>query len=404
MDPNAAIPLILITLGAIIVPGLARYVSIPVAVMEIAYGLLIGNTVLGIVPDTNDPFIGFLSVVGFAFFLFLAGLEIDFRGVEDRGAKDAIIPIAVSTLAFVLSIGVSIQQGWGMWVGLATGATSVPLLLAVVRELRLSTSTLGATMITFAAVGEALTIVFLSLVEIQQHAHNLGEALVGIGRLLGLVIVMVVVVQLLRTLLWWYPHLFTRLVAHEDPSEVGVRVGFGLMFSFVGLSMLAHVEPFLGAFIAGAILSFVIREKGALEHKLSSMGYGFFIPVFFINVGIQLTLTPELILDNGVWILSLIALMLLAKLIPGSLLLLRGLSIKEVAATAGLLAAPLTLVIAIMDIGHRVGAVDDTTAAVVITAGIIASLLFPSFARKLLKDAVPAEAESSSHAHNHGHA
>ncbi|MFT5679115.1 MAG: Kef-type K+ transport system membrane component KefB [Myxococcota bacterium] len=397
MDPNAAIPLILITLGAIIVPGVARQVAIPVAVMEIAFGLLIGNTGLGIVPDVNDPFISFLSVVGFAFFLFLAGLEIDFRGVEGRGLKGGIMPVAVSTLAFVMSMGVSIHQGWGMWVGLATGATSVPLLLAVVRELRLSSTSLGTTMITFAAVGEALTIVFLSLVEIQQHAHNLGDIAVGIGRLLGLVVVMVVVVQLLRALLWWYPHLFTRLVAHDDPSEVGVRVGFGLMFSFVGLSMLAHVEPFLGAFIAGAILSFVIREKGALEHKLSSMGYGFFIPVFFINVGIQLTLTADLVLTNIGWIFSLIALMLLAKLIPGSLLLLRGLSIKEVAATAGLLAAPLTLVIAIMDIGHRFGAVDDTTRAVVITAGIIASLLFPSFARKLLKDTVPDE--PAEHAH-----
>ena len=397
MDPNAAIPLILITLGAIIVPGVARQVAIPVAVMEIAFGLLIGNTGLGIVPDVNDPFIHFLSVVGFAFFLFLAGLEIDFRGVEGRGAKDALIPIAVSTLAFVMSIGVSVHQGWGMWVGLATGATSVPLLLAVVRELRLSSTSLGATMITFAAVGEALTIIFLSLVEIQQHAHDFGEAAVGVARLLGLVVMMVVVAQLLRTLLWWYPHLFARLVAHDDPSEVGVRVGFGLMFSFVGLSMLAHVEPFLGAFIAGAILSFVIREKGALEHKLSSMGYGFFIPVFFINVGIQLTLTADLITNNIVWIVSLIALMLLAKLIPGTLLLLRGLRIKEVAATAGLLAAPLTLVIAIMDIGHRLGAVDDTTRAVVITAGIVASLLFPSFARKLLKDATPDD--TAEHAH-----
>ena len=89
--------------------------------------------------------------------------------------------------------------------------------------------------------------------------------------------------------------------------------------------------------------------------------------------------------------------MLLAKLLPGGLLLLRGLTLKEVSATAGLLAAPLTLVIAIMDIGHRVGAVDDTTKAVVITAGIIASLLFPSFARKLLQDAVPDAPEEHAH-------
>ncbi|MEL6349206.1 MAG: cation:proton antiporter, partial [Myxococcota bacterium] len=387
MDENTALPLILITLGAILMPGLARTIAIPVAVVEILYGLLLGQSGLHIIEDVNNPFINFLSEVGFAFFLFLAGLEIDFRTLERRGLRELILPTFVASAAFAITITISMQMGWGLWVGLATGATSVPLLLAVVRELRLGSSELGATMITFAAVGEALTILFLSLVEITQEAQGVFDVVFGIILLLGLIAAMLLVVQLLKTLLWWYPKPFYQMVAHDDPSEVGVRVGFGLMFAFIGLSMLAHVEPFLGAFIAGAILAYIIREKGALEHKLSSMGYGFFIPVFFIHVGIRLNLTPQLIFEHATWIILIIGTMLIAKLLPGAVVWFRGMKPGPLLAMCGLLAAPLTLVIAIMDLGLRLHAVDETTNAVVITGGIIASLLFPSAARRLLKAA-----------------
>ena len=380
----------------------ARTIAIPVAVVEIVYGLVIGGSGLGLIADVDDPFITFLSEVGFAFFLFLAGLEIDFRGIERRGWDQVLWPVVVSLAAFGIAIGAAVQLGWGLWVGLAMGATSVPLLLAVVRELRLSSSPLGGLMITFAAVGEALTILLLTLVEIQQEAHSLNDILVGLGRLAGLVAAMVVVVQVLRTLLWWYPQPFYRMVADEDPSEVGVRVGFGLMFAFVGLSMLAHVEPFLGAFIAGAILAYIIREKGALEHKLSSMGYGFFIPVFFIHVGIRLEITPDLLGQHYLWILSIIGVMFAAKMLPSLVMLRQGMRLPTLLAMAGLLSAPLTLVIAIMDIGVRVHAVDSTTNAVVVTAGIIASLIFPSAARRLLRDVTPPEG-SSDGGRAHGH-
>ena len=385
MGEDAALPLILITVGAILMPGFARKLSIPVAIVEILYGLILGESVFGIIGNTHGTFISFLSEVGFAFFLFLAGLEINFERLEKQGIHALILPVVIATSAFGFTIGVSIWQEWGIWVGLATGATSVPLLLAIVTELRLGNTNLGKTMITLAAVGETLTILFLSVVEIHHHSENTTEIIQGFARLFGLVLAMLVVVYLLRTLLWWYPNYFKQLIAHDDPSEVGVRVGFGLMFAFIGLSNLAHVEPFLGAFIAGALLSFVIRDKGALEHKLSSMAYGFFVPVFFIHVGISLEITLELFAEHALWLISLVGLMFFAKMIPGLLLLFQRMRMSEVVATSSLLAAPLTLVIAIMDLGVRAGSVDNSTNAVVITAGILASLLFPIVAKTLLQ-------------------
>ncbi len=396
MQTGAEIALVLMTTGAIAMPAVARKIAIPVAITEILYGVAIGPSGFNVAGDPSDPFIVFLAELGFAFFLFLAGLEIDFRGFE-RKVGSWLLPALVSMAAFGLAVGACSFLGWGLWVGLALGATAVPLLLAVVRELKLNGTDLGRTMVSFAAMGELLTIGFLSLLEISEHSHSVGEVAAGLGRLGLLSLVFAVVVVLLRTLLWWYPKPFTRIVAHDDPSEFGVRVGFGLMFVFIGLAMMAKVEPFLGSFLAGALLSFVVREAEALEHKLASIAYGFFVPVFFIHVGLRLEVTLQLILDNIVQIGTIVLIMALAKQVPGLLLLRRGLSFRQATATSLLLAAPLTLVIAIMDLGSRAGAVDPETEVVVITAGILASLLFPSLARRMLRDEATPQAAAAGH-------
>ena len=395
-----ALTLVLMTLGAIAMPNFAKRIAIPVAVAEILYGFTIGASGLDLVGDPNDPFIQFLSDLGFAFFLFLAGLEIDFTDIENR-LHELFLPFVLSSLAFAFSMSITAWLHMGIWVGLATGATAVPLLLSVVREMRLGGTYLGTTMIAFAAMGELITIFLLSALEIHTLAHgDLGEMLFGFLLLGALVAVAVAGASLLRTLNWWRPSLFRKMVAHDDPSEFGIRVGFAMMFFFIGLSILAHVEPFLGAFVAGAILSFVIRDKGALEHKISSMAYGFFVPIFFIHVGMRLNITVELLTSNFTSILLIIGIMFSVKFIPGILLLLRGFTFAQLIATCSLLAAPLTLVIAIMELGVKNQTVDEETSVIVITAGILASLLYPSFARRLLKSEAPSE-ESMEAAHGH---
>lgn len=385
MNQSAALVLVAITLGAVAMPGVARRLSIPVAVAEIVYGLIIGRSGLQLGGEFSLSFIEFLGDLGFAFFMFLAGLELNLRAATQRGWSMPLLASVLASLSLVLGVLISEQLGWGIWMGLAMGATSVPLLLAVVREMRLSGTYLGSLMVLFAAVGETMSIVALSLVEVAHGAHSAADWVYGVLRLVSLTLIVLATGALFRTLLWWFPRPFARLVALDDPSEIGVRVGFGLMFGFVGISVLLGIEPFLGAFIAGAVLAFVLQDKGALEHKLTSMAYGFFVPVFFIDVGMRLDLSLTLVLDNGTTILSIAAFMLIVKFGPSLLLVLRGLRFVEVFATCCLLAAPLTLFIAIVDLGARVGALTEEFEGIAITAGITASLLYPSFARFLLK-------------------
>ena len=184
---GSALSLVLMTLGAIAMPPIAKRIAIPVAVAEIVYGFTIGGSGFDIAGDPNNPFILFLSDLGFAFFLFLAGLEIDFKGIEKR-LGELVLPFVTSSLAFVLSIGFSLVLGWGIWPGIAIGATSVPLLLAVVREMQLNTTSLGQTMIAFAAMGELITILVLSLVEVHTVSDgDISRMLFGLFLLSSLV-------------------------------------------------------------------------------------------------------------------------------------------------------------------------------------------------------------------------
>ena len=167
----------------------------------------------------------------------------------------------------------------------------------------------------------------------------------------ALVAAMALVLLVLRRAAWWYPERFERLFEADDPQELGTRASLALLFVFVGLSALLGVEAILGAFLAGALFTFVFRDRGVLEEQLSSFGYGFFIPVFFINVGIEFPL-DELgsadVLGNA---LALIGVAFLIKIVPSLLLIPFGFRLREALGAGVLLAGQLSVIIALADLG-----------------------------------------------------
>ncbi len=379
--------LLLVTLGACVLPALGRRLRVPVAILEILYGLAIGASGLGLVSDPDQPFLHTLAELGFAFFLLVAGLELDFDEIARAGRRSLAGALVLSVVAIVAALGLASALGWSLWIGLAAGATSVPLLMAVLRELGHLSSPTGRRLVTLAALGEVVTVAVIAGFELLagHDEPSLGAALRLSLPVLGVLLAGVA----LRTALWWYPAFFTRLVASEDPQELGVRVGLGVMFAFVGLAILGGIEPVLGAFLAGLTLAYVLRDKGALEHKLGSMAYGFFVPVFFVNVGTRLDLSLTQLLADLPFVLALLAVMLASKALSVLYLVSAGLRARHALAGGLLLASPLTLVIAIADLATRAEAITPAQEGSLVTAGMVASLLYPTLARVLLADRRP---------------
>jgi Kef-type K+ transport system membrane component KefB len=207
----------------------------------------------------------------------------------------------------------------------------------------------------------------------------------------ALFIAMAAVLGIMRRAAWWYPERFERLFAQDDPDEMGIRASLALLFVFVGLSLALGVEAILGAFLAGALFAYVFRNIEDLEARLSGFSYGFFIPVFFINVGIGFPL--EELGEPGVLTraLALIGIAIVIKVGPSLLLTLRGLTIKESVGSGVLLAGQLSVIIALAEFGVEIGVLDQGLEAGAILLVGVTAILSPIVFRWLAPPADPAD-------------
>ena len=144
--------------------------------------------------------------------------------------------------------------------------------------------------------------------------------------------------------------------------------------------------------MAGALFSFVFREKGILETKLSSIGFGFFVPLFFIWVGTEFDLSRRVerwrLLAR--WVCSS-CVSLAAKLLPCCCCCWRGFSLREALGAGLLLGAPLTLLVAISRIGLDVKVIDKTTASAVVLLAIATGVVLPWTFRLLMRRSATAD-------------
>jgi len=385
MELTEALSLVIFYLGAFIMPMVASRVHVPAAVAEILYGLAIGA--LGLVHEGGATH--FLAELGFVYLMFLVGMEIDFNRVEREGKGTVALAFAIAALVLVTASYIAIRLEMSFFMGLVIGAMSVGVLLVALVESNASKTRFGQILLLVGSIGELLTLLTLTGYHLV-HTHGLSMAFAAAAlRGLLLFVVALVLLTLLRLSVWWFPHNFQRWVREEDPSELGVRFGFVLMLGLTAVAAWVGLEAILGAFLAGMLFAYVFRETGVLETKLTALGQGFFVPIFFINVGVTFEWSAIGNLSTlGRSLMVLGAASLLAKLLPTLLLLFLGLRIRSVLAGALLLATPLTLLVAIAALGREMGVLDASMSAAVIFLAIATGVVFPTLS-KLIAPPVP---------------
>lgn len=377
-----ATSLLVMALGAFAIPLLAGRIHLPSAVGEILFGIAVGPFALGLIHPS--PFLGPLSEFGFALLMFLIGFELDFPSIARHGLRGVGLATLSALSLFALALGAALALDLHPFLTLALGAVSLGIVMATLREARLTTTRAGQITILVGSIGEFLTILALTLVGLYYKVGVSVEMAYAMARLVAIFTAAYLVLVVLRSLIWWWPEKFNRLTEGGDPAEIGVRAAMATMLVFVALASLMGVESILGAFLAGALFAFVFREKELLQDKLSSVGFGFFVPIFFITVGTRFDLPALLHLQ----VLPLLGLFFLAsvgvKLLAALPLRLLGLAWREVAGIGLLLATPLTLLVVISRLSTDLQLLDDRHVAALVLLAVLTSVVLPSFFRMVV--------------------
>jgi len=374
-----------IAVGAPLLVGLAPAIRVPAVVLEIVAGIVVGPSLLGWVePDLP---IEILGLVGLAFLLFLAGLEIDLERLRGRPLKLAGGGYLL-TLAIGLPVGLAFT-GAGLatnplLVALMLSATSLGLIVPILKDSGQVDRDLGQLTLASASVADFAAVLLLSFLFSQTDASPAGKLI-----LLALFAAVIVLVALTILRLERWMRLGAVLTRLEDTTaEIRVRLAVVLLVGFTALAGRVGLETILGAFLAGAILS--LTDRDAMAHpqfraKLEAIGYGFLIPVFFVSSGLRFDL--EALLETPAALARLplfLAALLLVRGVPA--LLYRPVLGRRGATVAALLqATSLPFIVTAAEIGVSVGAIEPVTGAGLVAAGLLSVVVFPLVATGLLR-------------------
>ncbi|MDA0167482.1 cation:proton antiporter [Solirubrobacter taibaiensis] len=358
--------------------GLAPRLRLPAVVLEIGAGIALGPDALGLVEV--DATLEVVALLGLAFLLFLAGLEVDLDRLRGRALRITALGFALS-IALGLAAGALLDTSAALLIAIALSATSLGVVVPVLKDAGEVGSPFGQLVIAGASVADFGAIILLSVFFSEEGGAGATLLLVGLlAALAGAVLFGVRGAEhsvRLRTAL-------TRL--QDTTAQIRVRGAFLLLVAFAAIATQLGLEVILGAFLAGAILTLVDRDEAMthpqLRAKLEAVGFGVFIPVFFVTSGVRFDL--DALLGNLVMVPLCLAALLVVRGVP---VLLYRLDARRTVAAALLQATSLPFLVTATTIGTEMGLLDGAQAAALVGAGLLSVLLFPLLALAALRGA-----------------
>jgi Kef-type K+ transport system membrane component KefB len=388
---NGLLIVVAVGFGAPFLLGLFPRLRLPSVVFEIVAGIIIGPSVLGWVKV--DDTISVLALVGLAILLFLAGLEIDFGRLRGRLLRLALV-------GWVLSFGIAyavalLLKGVGLietplLVAIILCATSLGVIIPVLKDVGELNSKFGQLILAAASIADFGAVILLSFFFSGEGGP--GSTAVLLAVFLGLLVVTFFVIRGAER----SRRIGEDLLRLQDSSaQIRVRAAMVLMIGFIALAEALGLEVILGSFAAGALLSLLDQDR-RMTHanfrvKLEAIGFGLFIPVFFVASGIRFDLTALLDKASN---LAMVPIFLVALLVVRGLpaITYRGFVGERRAAIAGVLqATSLPFIVAATAIGQQLGLVTAAEASALIAAGLLSVLIFPITGLNMLKRAMEEE-------------
>ncbi|WP_110942974.1 monovalent cation:proton antiporter family protein [Inediibacterium massiliense] len=383
--------LLIIILLATFVPIFVKkikFLPIPIVVGEVISGMIVGKSGFNLIDES--PWLNFLYTFGFAFLMFLSGLEIDFNFIKSSGKKSSekwyeksiilaffiflgtlflgtIISYILKSMNFILNIPL---------ITLILSTTSLGIVVPTLKEKYLLHTSYGQTILLSALIADFATMVLVTVyISIYTSAASYK----------------VLLILLLFVAFFIFYKMGLRITGKKiiqdlshATSQIKVRGAFSLILIFMALAKMLGTEIILGTFLAGVIVSLLNeRETSQLYMKLDAIGYGFFVPIFFIMVGANFDIRYVLHNPKSIYLLpALLVAVYAVKIIPSFILKLR-FSLKESLAAGLLLSSRLSLIIATSTIGLKLNIISKETNGAIVLVAILTCTFSPLLFNKM---------------------
>ncbi len=336
-------------------PYISKLVKIPTPPIEIILGSLV--TYWGLV-STHEYF-DILAKVGFLYLMFLAGMEVNLKQILN--SPKIILQKSLVFLALMIFFATVLGFAFGLnaIVIVSMPLISIGVLATLSKEYGKDEKWIQLAFIV-GVIGEVISIAALTVIDTAIMVGFGFELLVKMGYLLLFILAIYIAYRLLQVVFWWYPEFKNFLMPHDDTSDQNIRLTIALFFILIAIMLLLHLEVAFGAFIAGVAISTFFHHEKRLEEKMSSLGFGFLVPIFFIYVGASFDL-KALALEGIVSGALLIMGIMVASRIAGGYVLHAIGGKGDALLTSLSLSMPLTLMIAVATIGYEVRMIDILT-------------------------------------------
>lgn len=362
-----------VALIAFLSPILSTRVKIPAVIIEIIAGFILAYF---LTQQLHSEWFLFFSLMGLIFLMFLSGLEIDFSLLMKKSRENAIL-FAYVILSTLLSFIFVKYRSMNPIFAVFLANVSLGIVMPVMRELGLTNEKFGQNILIATFITDLITMSMLSGIILSQRVN---VSLIEYILPLGLIPVFIFSYYLGRYLIWNHPEFMARFF--NDPMELGVRGSFAIMILFSGIAYLLGSEAILGAFLAGALISLTFRGAGKLGQSLMGVGYGIFIPFFFIKTGSDLY--HSITQTDISFVIELIIAGLFVKLTP-SLLLVKKLGFRNAMAFGIVQSSKLGLTLAGADIAYSSGIITAGEAGGVALWTVITAFFYPTVFRWVVK-------------------
>ena len=371
MESFDAISLVVISLGAFLLPLFANKIKIPGIVLEIAYGILVGP-ILNLVSPSE--FISGLAILGFLLLMFLSGFEIEIEKFQEKGLKALLLPTLMFSGTVLISFFLVTQLNYPFFLGLVLCTTSVAIVIPILRSDDTIKSNYGQMLFMTALLSDILTLLGATVLASVERSGGFG--IKNLNVLLYFIFV-TLILRIVRRVAWLNPQLFSRMFDGNDPEELGIRSSIALMLTLVGVAVLFEIEAILGAFLAGTIFAFIFPNRGSLESSLKGFSYGFLIPIFFINIGLNYDISVFSNTEFYIGVMYLFAIAIIVKLLPTLLLAFSGVSFRQIFAGGFLLSARFSLIIAMAEIGVEIDLISKSIEQQIILLAVLTATVSP---------------------------